>query len=296
MRKLRNIELAALLFILPLGCTNITATVYPDRDVATQQVFSHAELGWALQRFVDESGMVDYGALKESSKHIERYMGFISGVSPDSHPHLFPNEQSRLAYWINAYNAAAIKIVLNYYPISSVLDVKPPFPFFFMPDKSGFFLFQRIRFGGRARSLYSLENGIIRKRFADPRIHFALNCASRGCPRLPRRPFNAEHLDEQLDHETRRFLAEERNLSINHKERRILLSSIFKWYKRDFLKWYGDRFPQQEPSLLNYITLYLPGGMREEIKRRAASYRLEFMPYDWRLNDRRALTGQKPTG
>jgi hypothetical protein len=246
MGKLRNIEMATLLFILPFACTSINPAVHPDMEAAAPQSFSHGEFGWVLQRFVDELGMVDYGALSASSEHIERYIGLLSRYSPDSHSELFPNGQSRLAYWINAYNAAVIKMVLTYYPISSVLDVKPPFPLFFMPDKSGFFLFQQMQFGGRAKSLYSLENGIIRKRFADPRIHFALNCASRACPRLPKRPFIAEHLDGQLDHETRRFLAEERNLSIDHKEKTILLSSIFKWYERDFLKWYGDRFPQQE--------------------------------------------------
>jgi organic radical activating enzyme len=180
----------------------------------------------------------------------------------------------------------AIKIVLTYYPISSVRDIKPPTILFFLPEKTGFFAFQRVCFGGKTTNLYYLENGVIRKRFSDPRVHFALNCAALGCPRLPRSVFTNDRLDEQLDREAREFLAEERNLRVDHKEKTIYISSIFKWYKNDFLNWYRESFPQQEATLLNYVSLYLPVEKSNEIRGLAASYRVRFIPYDWRLNDR----------
>lgn len=252
--------------------------------VKAPQTFSHDDFDRVLHRFVDGQGRVDYAALKRDARDLERYYLLLSTYSPDSHPLLFPTETSKLAYWLNAYNAAVLKAVLTYYPLSSVEDIRPPLLLFFFPQKSGFFLFQRVTFGGKTTTLYFLEHRVIRKRFTDPRVHFALNCASRGCPRLPRQVFTAERLDEQLDHEARKFLAEERNFTINHQDKSVSLSSIFDWYESDFLSWYKHEFPGQKATLFNYITLYVSPEKVEELKR-AAAYAVRFILYDWRLND-----------
>ena len=279
----------SLIVILPFltlaGCSAIKPVALPEGTLIVPQPFSHADFDRVLHRFVDNQGRVDYAALKNDVRDLERYYLLLSTYNPDSHPVLFPTEHSKLAYWINAYNAAAIKAVLTYYPISSVEDIKPPFPLFFLPRKSGFFFFQRVTFGDKTTSLYFLEHRVIRKRFTDPRVHFALNCASGGCPRLPRHAFVAEHLDEQLDHEARKFLTEERNLKIDYEEKTVFLSSILDWYKKDFLKWYQSKFPDQKATLLNYVILYLPPDRAEELRKIATSYQVRFIPYDWRLND-----------
>jgi len=254
--------------------------------VRTPHPFSHDDFTRVLYQFVNDQGRVDYTALKNDARDLERYYLLLSTYSPDSHPDLFPTEQSKLAYWLNAYNAAVIKTVLTYYPISGVGDIRPPLLFFFLPQKSGFFLFQRVTFGGETTSLYFLEHRVIRKRFADPRIHFALNCASGGCPRLPRQAFTAEHVDEQLDHEARKFLAEERNLVINHEKKTVSLSSIFEWYESDFLTWLQHKFSGRKATLLDYVALYVSAEKAGELQR-AASYAVRFIPYDWRLNDQR---------
>ena len=171
---------------------------------------------------MNPAGQVDYAVLKNNLQDLDRYCFRLSTCSPDRCPELFPTEKGKLAYWINAYNAAVIKAVLTHYPISSVEDIIPPFSFFFLPNKSGFFLFQQVTFGGNTTSLYALEHRLIRKRYTDPRIHFALNCASGGCPRLPRYTFSAGELDAQLDHEARKFLAEERNLRVDHQKKNSL--------------------------------------------------------------------------
>lgn len=267
------------------GCT----TIAPDRTAGPApqpvEVFDHALFNGILTRFVDAAGQVDYTALKQEPEQLERYYAQVSTYSPDSHPHLFPGRDHQLAYWINAYNAAAIKTVLRYYPIGSVLDVKQPPLFFFLSDKSGFFFFQRLSFGGATTSLYYLENSVVRKRYRDPRIHFALNCASRGCPRLPREAFTGARLDQQLDRETRRFLSESRNFRVDHSRRSIYLSEIFKWYKKDFVQWYEKRNPDRKGDLLSYITHYLPADKAAELKQIREDYTIRFDAYDWMLND-----------
>lgn len=272
-------------WLVVTGCTDITPVSISERTQHVSPTFTHDAFDRVLRRFVDAQGRVDYVALQRDTCDLEQYYAQLHAWSPDSHPEHFPTEQSQLAYWINAYNASAMKIVLTYYPIMSVEDVKPPFPFFFLPQKSGFFLFQRVTFGGKTTSLYSLENGVMRKRFEEPRIHFALNCASRGCPRLPQHAFTAERLDVQLDTEAQTFVAEEHNVRIDHEARIVYLSSIFNWYKKDFLTWYRARFPDQPATLLHYVALYQPTEQATALRQLAGVYDIRFVSYDWRLND-----------
>jgi hypothetical protein len=265
------------------GCTAIEPAVAP--PPAAVETFSHADLDRVLGRFVDEHGRVDYPGLAADPGDLDRYHGLLAAYSPDSHAALFPTRQARLAYWVNAYNAAVLQIVVRHYPIASVSDVRPPAVLFFAPRRSGFFLFQRVTLGGRRTSLYALENGLIRRRFREPRVHFALNCASRGCPRLPQHAFSAERLDEELDRETRRFLAEERNLRIDHAREEVWLSSIFDWYAADFRGAQRRARPAEPPTVLAWVVRHVDAERASELGR-AASYRPRFVPYDWRLNDR----------
>ena len=267
------------------GCTTISPAPEALLPVLPPATFSHAVFDRVLQRFVDENGRVDYTALAGNAKDLDRYYRLLATYSPGSHPQMFPTTQDRLAYWINAYNAATIKTVLNYYPIASVTDVRPPQIFFIMPVKSGFFLFQRQILGGRKISLYGLENGIVRKRFIDPRYHFALNCASNSCPRLPAEAFMANSLETQLDRETRRFLSDDRNFKIDHPNKRIYLSAIFDWYKNDFIRWTKTRYPGRKGSLPAYIWPYLAQDKQAELNAAAGSYTIHFFPYGWGLND-----------
>ncbi len=272
---------------LPLagGCTTIRPVALPAEARDAASAFTHTDFDRVLARFVDTEGRVDYTALAADSADLDRYYARLAEASPDRSPERFPDEDARLAYWINAYNAAAIKAVLTHYPIASVRDVRPPRALFFLPRLSGFFLFQRIILGGKGMSLYALENQIIRKRFADPRIHFALNCASASCPTLPRRAFSAAGLDEELAREARDFVAQERNVHIDPGSGIISLSSIFKWYEGDFLSWQKHEKPGEEATLLAYISPLLPPD-RAAVLRTCSECRVDFIPYDWQLNDR----------
>lgn len=271
--------IASLALLLEAGCT----TLEPPGPAAVPPAperFSHEHFDRVVRRHVDAEGRVDYAALQGDRADLDAYQRLLAAYSPDSHPEMFPTREDDLAYWINAYNASAIVAVLAYYPIAGVGDVKPPLLLRFLPDKSGFFVFQRFTFGGSTTNLYVLEHRVIRARYREPRVHFALNCASRSCPRLPARAFTAAGLEAELDRETRRFFAEERNLRVDHAERAVHLSSILDWYESDFT----DALPGDDATLTAYAALYAPPDVAAELAR-AGDYEVRFVPYDWRLND-----------
>lgn len=266
------------------GCTRIGPVETTPLDA--QESFSHESFDRVLKDFVDGAGRVDYRRLRTERAELDHYCRLLERFGPDSHPELFPAESDRLAYWINAYNAAAIKAVLRHYPLESVLDVSRPWLFFFFPKESGFFYFQRARLGGKDVSLYRLENDVIRKRFREPRVHFALNCASSSCPKLPREAFVGERLEAQLQRETRKFLSDSGNFRIDRDRGEVLLSSIFDWYREDFARWYRANVSRDGDPLLGYVKLHLDEPAARELEEVASSYEVGFLSYDWRLNDR----------
>ncbi|MEM7203967.1 MAG: DUF547 domain-containing protein [Planctomycetota bacterium] len=260
------------------ACTTLVAPREPSlaqAPAAATEAFPYDALDALLRQHVDARGNVDYAALRANPDPLEHIYAHLAAVAPDSHPERFPDEASRLAYWLNAYNATVLLSVTRLYPIDSVRDVGVPWYLFFLPDTAGFFYVRKHVFGGNAHSLYDVENNIVRQRFGEPRIHFALNCASAGCPRLPREAFRPATLDAQLERETRRFFGEPRNLAIDDERRTVRLSQILEWYRDDF-----------ESPLLDYTATYAPPPTRDALRGRASGYAIEFAPYDWRLNDR----------
>ncbi len=275
----RGATFTAVAALLIAACTTIRPG--PGAVELPEGSFSHGRWDRVLQQHVDSAGRVDYAGLAANPRELDAYFEQIAGFSPDSHPHLFRDRDARLAYWINAYNASVIKAVVEAYPISSVGDVG--FGFW----KIGFFVQQKIVVGGTSMSLYYLENSIVRERFRDARIHFALNCASASCPTLPNRAFQAATLQERLDQEARRFVAATRNVRVDHDRRVIYLSSIFDWYESDFTDWPTPGLPRH-PSLLDYISHYAEAELQADLAR-AGRYDIRFDTYDWSLNDQAAV-------
>jgi hypothetical protein len=265
------------------ACTNINPVTLDGPSPSGPATYSDADLDAVLQRFVDREGRVDYTGLAKDPAQLDAYYALIARVSPDSHPALFPTDDARLAYWINAYNAAALKTVLRHYPIESVKDVRSP-ALFFLPRLAGFFYLQQITLGNEKTNLYDLEMKLILKRFADPRIHFALNCASISCPRLPRHAFTATALRAELAAETDRFVSEERNVEIDPVAGQITLSSIFDWYEDDFVSFSKSKRPGDEPSLIGYLEPLLTPSQTAALAK-CAECEVRFREYDWGLND-----------
>ena len=262
------------LVTLLAGCSTLAPRRPPDPTRSGLE-FSHVRLDRVLEHFVDDQGRVDYRALTAAPSELEAYYAEVVARTPDTDPDWFSTDDARLAYWINAYNAGVLVAVVRRYPLASVRDVFPPL--------LGFFVWQQLPLGGQSISLRALETDV-RHRFADPRVHFALNCASRGCPRLPRHAFTAANLQVELDRETRRFVHEARNVDVDPERRVVTVSSIFAWYADDFTSWMQRHRPDLPATLVSYIRLHADDLLRRRLDACAAC-RVEYAPYDWRLND-----------
>jgi len=235
--------------------------------------FSHGALDAVRRRYVNDVGLVDYAALSEDTPDLDRYLEQVARVSPHSNLATFPGEAEALAYWLNAYNAHMMRAILDAYPVDSPMDIEP-----------SVFNAQTRTCGGEDLSLNQMEH-VIRDEFLDPRIHFVLNCASMSCPWLPQECVDPARLDEQLDHETRRFLAAEEHLMLDEKEGVVYLSAIFNWYEEDFLRWLREVKGVEEPTLLDYVQLYAPPDVAKRID---PGMEVRWQDYDWRLNDANA--------
>ncbi len=234
------------------------------------QVFSDAPFLDLVRKYtVDGGARVDYAAWKDSPRdlaELDRHIALIASLSPKNHPEMFPDKASRRSYWINTYNALVLQSVLELWPLDSVRDVKISFSSRVVPGK-GFFYDRKVVVGGQETNLYKLEKEVLASQ-KDPRLHFALNCASESCPVL--RPW--EWTDAQLDEAAREFVNKPENVSVENEK--MVLSSIFKWYKKDF------------PEDLNgYLQQYADAALSQQLQQaKDQGYRTQYRSYDWSLN------------
>jgi len=232
----------------------VSITVLSISLPVTAGAFDHGPFDRIVREHV-KKGRVDYRAIKAGAMgELDRYVdalgkGRVEGMS----------REQQLAFYLNAYNANVIKAVVDRYPVASVMKVK------------GFFDRMKIRVAGRALTLNELENKVIRKRFAEPRIHFALVCAARSCPPLPSRAFSGKRLDRDLERLTRAFINSPAGARIERG--RATVSKLFEWYAEDFKKAAG--------SVGAFVARY-----RERGAERFRKGPVGFHPYSWVLNDR----------
>ncbi len=218
-----------------------------------------------LERCVTEDGLVDYAALRDQSGELERFVAQIALVSPHSAPELFPDGRAELAYWINAYNALVLWAFAREYP-QKRNRLKG------LIGRALFFYRKKFTVGGKKLSLATIENDIIRKEFQEPRIHFALVCASASCPALSRIPYTAGNLEALLEARTRRFLNQPQNVTIDKEKRIVTLSKLFDWYGNDF----GDN----KRGILDFVARYhQDGGVLRD-----GEWRIRYFDYDWSPN------------
>ena len=235
--------------------------------------FSHQDWTEVLQRFVDERGRVDYQGLARNRESFDRYIAAVERTGPATDPELFPSRDHELAYYINAYNALVFKGVLSRGPETKSVWSGG------LISGYGFFVGMDITIEGRRTHLKPLEDKVIRDRFEDPRVHAALNCASLGCPRLPRRAFEAEGLDAALDAAMTEFVIDPLNCEIDRQRQVVKLSKIFDWFAEDFV---GSR-ENRDAALIEYINRFRP-----EADRIPTGYSVKFSKYDKRINAQQA--------
>jgi hypothetical protein len=238
----------------------LTASVPSAARARDNQSLEAWQMTWTqvLKRHVDTTGKIDFAGLASDRTGLEDVVKFIAAVDPVSAPARFPTAASRLAYYIDAYNALAMY---------GVLDAGVPERFGWL-GRIRFFYLRKFVIGGRSISLYSLEDDVIRP-MGDPRVHFALNCMSVSCPRLPQAAFTTDGLDHELDAAAREFVSEDRNLHVDRTRREVTLSAIFQFYTKDFLA--------KAPSLIAYVDLYRADPVPPD-------YKVLFATYDWTIN------------
>lgn len=221
-----------------------------------------------LERYVDD-GEIDYARWKAEAPHEwDRFLDWLATADPSDW-----TIDERRAFWINAYNARTIEGVLERYPLDSVKDVG-----FLGGRIRGFFSREEHPVAGEDRTLDEIEKEILlTEPLYDPRIHFALVCASRGCPKLRREPYRAGRLDTQFDFQARTYLNSPAGSRLVRNARVLQLSRIFDWYRDDFAEAAG--------SVRAYVARYLTGPVREAAL--DGDVGLEHLEYDWSLNDRR---------
>jgi hypothetical protein len=221
-----------------------------------------------LHQYVDSSGRVNYQAWKvESIEKLTHWLEQLSRINPEHYSN--PNQQ--LALWINLYNALTIIQVLKHYPIDSILP-----KFLGIPNWLAFWRFfsrSVYSLNGKSYSLNRIEHKILRPRFQEPRIHFALVCASVGCPLLRQEAYLPERISTQLDEDARRFINNPAKVRYDSESEILYCSQIFKWYKQDFL--------QTANSIPEYIGTYLSFPVQIN-----DSTPISYLDYDWSLNHR----------
>jgi hypothetical protein len=245
---------------------------------APAPTFDYAPWSALLAAIVTPDGKVDYLALAEQRNLLEQFIAGLATASPDTHPEQFPTEEHALAYWINAYNAFVLHAVIDEYPIRSVWKVQD----------GRFFDRRRHDAGGARLSLDDIEHRILRQRFHEPHIHFAINCASNGCPPMRPEAYQPEGLRKTLRAATRQFLTSEWNCRIDAAQKRIYVSRLFRMYADDFAG-AATSTEDYRQGVIAFIAEHAGRSLSE-----LAGYEMVYNVYDWGLNDAHRAPNIRP--
>lgn len=222
---------------------------------------NHEPWNQLLKAHVSSAGIVDYkGFIKDKSK-LDAYLKTVSANAPDRKT-WSKNEQ--LAYWINAYNAYTVKLITDNYPVKSIKDLGPALK---IPLIADVWHYKFFKIGGQESSLDEIEHSILRKEFEEPRIHFAINCASVSCPPLLNEAFMANKIDSQLDKVAKAFVNDKSRNKITANA--VQISPIFSWFKGDFTK---------KGSVVDFLNKYSTVKI-------SSSAKVSHQDYNWNLNE-----------
>ena len=224
----------------------------------------HPEFAKVLGKFVS-GGLVDYQGLKAAPQDLDEYLDQLAGVSREQFE-IWP-ERDRLAFLINLYNATTLKLITDNYPVKGIRSIGG---FFSSPWKQ-----RVVHIWGENLSLDDVEHTLIRARFKEPRIHFALVCAARSCPPLRAEPYTGSRLAVQLDDQGRQFFAQPLKNRLDTTNKVLWLSPIFRWFEGDFTS------PQT--NLVRFVSHYLP--ITGAGTNRLVELKIKYTEYDWSLNE-----------
>ncbi|GIW82721.1 MAG: DUF547 domain-containing protein [Gemmatales bacterium] len=240
----------------------------PENARTTISAVDHSSYDALLQRYVDDQGMVAYAQWKQNAadlKQLDDYLARLGCVDLQSSA----SKNDRLAFWINAYNALTLKGILKEYPTSSIRNHTAKI--------AGYNIWKDLLLwvDGQYYSLDDIEHSILR-RMGEPRIHFAIVCASKGCPQLWNHAYSGKNLDAELTANARRFFAKPANFRADAQNRTVYLSQLLQWYGRDFASTSAGQLQRLRP--------YFPHP--EQLGWLNGKVTVRYLPYDWSLNDR----------
>jgi len=255
-RKISLLLSAAYLLISASACSGQSYKVNSASKPVTHEIWDGL-----LKKHVSKNGDVNYKGFIADSAKLNNYLEVLSKHHPNEKNW---SREEQMAYWINAYNAFTIKLIVQNYPVKSIKDIKNGIPFVNTVWDIKF-----IKIEGQEYDLNNIEHSILRPKFEDPRIHFAVNCASVSCPNLLNEAFTAKRLNEQLDGAARSFLADKSKNKFDSTSK-AQVSKIFSWFKGDFTK--------KDKSLVDFLNRYAPVKL-------TAKAEIAYLDYDWNLND-----------
>jgi hypothetical protein len=250
-----------------ISLLSLGAAFRVDAAETTSFDHSHALFDHVLKQHVQD-GLVDYSTLKRHPGGLNRYLDQLAAVPRDEFDTW--SEPQQIAFLINLYNASTLHLILQHYPVDSIKDIGWVF--------KGPFDQEIVRLFGETVDLDKVEHGILRAKYDEPRIHFALVCAALSCPKLRSEPYRAADLDRQLQEQGRVFLRDQEKNRVDLQNHVIYLSPIFKWFREDFVKHSG--------SLPAFVRPYFPEATREVLS--DGKVEVRFTDYNWSLNDLKA--------
>jgi hypothetical protein len=209
------------------------------------------------------AGVVDYQAFKSEEGRLNEYLDILDATDPEPLP-----KAERLAFYINAYNAYTVKLILSHFenggPVKSIRDIGGIF--------SGPWDIKLCRIGGKLYTLDNIEHDIIRPAFKEPRVHFAVNCASQSCPPLISEAYVGSKLEDQLQANTIQFINDEEFNRLDGST--LYVSTIFKWFSEDF-----------NDDIVEFFRQYARGSLQNRLLALGDDIKVKYLDYDWTLNN-----------
>lgn len=249
MKSLKFIFLSLLGFYLFLGSV-ISGWA---GETADQSLY-----GELLSRYV-KNGVVDYQGFKNEEVTLDKYLKILENTNVKG-----LSREEQFAFYVDSYNAWTIKLILGAYPgIKSIKDLGNIFK---TPWQK-----KIVRINGEVITLDDVEHKILRAQFKDPRVHFAVNCASKSCPPLISEPYRGSDLSQQLDDSTRAFINDPKSNYL--KGNKLYVSKVFKWFPEDF-----------DDDIVGFFLLHAEGDFKKELEARKDKIKIKYLHYDWSLN------------
>lgn len=270
---IKVIVVALLIAPIPIGIllsgekVRVGVNVAAENQVSIDQI-SHEKWDQLLKRFVDKKGFVNYKAWSESKADIAQLDQYINELSTASLTNP-ANQENQLAFWINAYNAVTIKGIIREYPTTSIRNHTAKF--------GGYNIWKDLLFrvGGTEYSLDDIEHKLLRP-MGEPRIHFAIVCASKSCPKLLNEAYSGKTLNEQLSKNATDFFADANNFTYDERRSQFKMSAI--------LNWFGKDFGRNQTEILKAVSPYLSEEARTAAEKNSVT--VSYLKYDWNLNDK----------